>query len=53
MICPECEAPLTLTDDLIDGEIVPCADCGAELEVLTVEPLTLALAPQIQEDWGE
>ena len=31
----------------------PCPDCGAELEVLSVAPLELALAPEIQDDWGE
>jgi alpha-aminoadipate/glutamate carrier protein LysW len=53
MNCPECDATLTLNNDLIEGEIVPCPDCGAELEVISVEPLELALAPTIEEDWGE
>jgi alpha-aminoadipate/glutamate carrier protein LysW len=53
MNCPECDATLTLNNDLIEGEIVPCPDCGAELEVISVEPLELALAPEIEEDWGE
>jgi alpha-aminoadipate carrier protein LysW len=53
MNCPECDAVLTLDTDLIEGEIVPCSDCGAELEVLSTQPLELALAPEIQEDWGE
>jgi alpha-aminoadipate carrier protein LysW len=37
----------------MEGEIVPCPDCGAELEVVSVAPVTLALAPEVQEDWGE
>jgi alpha-aminoadipate carrier protein LysW len=53
MNCPECEALITPTADLIEGEIVSCADCGAELEVLSTQPLELALAPEIEEDWGE
>lgn len=54
MNCPECDATLTLnTAALIEGEIVPCPDCGAELEVISVEPLELALAPTVEEDWGE
>ncbi|WP_081752489.1 lysine biosynthesis protein LysW [Kallotenue papyrolyticum] len=51
--CPECDATLTLNDDLVEGEIVPCPDCGVELEVVAVEPLELAPAPEIEEDWGE
>jgi alpha-aminoadipate carrier protein LysW len=53
MNCPECDATLTLSNDLVEGEIVPCPDCGAELEVISVEPLELALAPEVEEDWGE
>ena len=51
--CPECEATLTIPTDAVEGEIVPCPDCGAELEVVSVAPVTLALAPEVQEDWGE
>ncbi len=50
--CPECEATITVRDLLI-GEIIYCPDCNAELEVLRLEPPTVALAPQIEEDWGE
>ena len=53
MNCPECEATLQLPDDVIEGEIVPCPDCGAELEVLNTDPITLGLAPEEGEDWGE
>ena len=53
MNCPECDAQLTLPTDVIEGEIVPCQDCGAELEVISVAPLELALAPMVEEDWGE
>jgi len=50
--CPECEAEITVRDLLV-GEITYCADCNAELEVLRLEPPSVALAPQIEEDWGE
>ena len=53
MNCPECEATLDLSDDLIEGEIVPCPDCGAELEVISKAPVRLQLAPLVEEDWGE
>jgi alpha-aminoadipate/glutamate carrier protein LysW len=51
--CPECEGNLSVPGDVIEGEIVPCGDCGAELEVKSLNPLTLGLAPAVQEDWGE
>ena len=51
--CPECEAGLSL-DNVLQGEIVVCPDCGVELEVMSVAPaVSLALAPQEAEDWGE
>jgi alpha-aminoadipate/glutamate carrier protein LysW len=50
--CPECEAELTL-NNVLRGEIVQCGECGADLEVVSVEPLTLEPAPMEQEDWGE
>jgi alpha-aminoadipate carrier protein LysW len=53
MNCPECDAKLDLAPDLEEGEIVVCADCGAELEVMSLDPLTLDLAPEVEEDWGE
>ena len=51
--CPECDAEVTVGADAVKGEIVPCPDCGAELEVTETKPLTLALPPEAEEDWGE
>ena len=51
--CPECGAAVALADDAIEGEIVRCPDCGVELEVVDLSPLTLELAPEEEEDWGE
>lgn len=50
--CPECEATFDLSG-VLRGEIVPCPECGVELEVVSVEPLKLEPAPMEQEDWGE
>src|SRR5947209_18602331 len=50
--CPECEAAITV-QGLLVGEITYCPDCNAELEVLRLEPPAVALAPQVEEDWGE
>ncbi len=50
--CPECEAEVSL-HGLMVGEIIYCPDCNAELEVLNVEQPQVALAPQVEEDWGE
>lgn len=51
--CPECDAGLELAAGLLQGEILACDDCGAELEVTSLDPMTVELAPEVQEDWGE
>ena len=51
--CPECEAPISLGADVVEGEIIVCPDCAVELEVISVNPVELALAPEVGEDWGE
>lgn len=51
--CAECGADIRLQDDLILAEILPCPECGAELEVISLDPVRLALAPEVEEDWGE
>jgi alpha-aminoadipate carrier protein LysW len=53
VLCLECEAPLDVPDNCVIGEILPCGECGCEMEVVSLEPLTLELAPDIEEDWGE
>jgi alpha-aminoadipate/glutamate carrier protein LysW len=50
--CPECACEIEAGDVLV-GEIVICPDCGCELEVLSLDPLTLGVAPEEDEDWGE
>ncbi|HZQ05813.1 MAG TPA: lysine biosynthesis protein LysW [Anaerolineae bacterium] len=51
--CPECAGTVAFNGKTLKGEIVTCPDCGAELEVTGVNPITLDLAPKEEEDWGE
>ena len=51
--CPECGGGLTFKKPPRLSQIVECADCRTELEVVAMEPLLLALAPDPEEDWGE
>lgn len=51
--CPVCAAEVELAADIIEGEILVCEDCGAELEVKNVSPVELAEAPVAEEDWGQ
>ncbi len=51
--CPECAAKIALQEDVMKGEIVTCAECGMELEVVAGNPWGVAPAPEEEEDWGE
>ena len=42
-ICPECETNLDVElDEIEEGDVVACEECGSEFEVVGVEPLELA-----------
>jgi len=43
VLCPECESDLDVEEDELDeGEILSCTECGGDFEVVGVEPLELA-----------
>ena len=50
--CPECTAEIELKD-VMQNEITQCEECGADLEIVNLDPITLELAPEEEEDWGE
>jgi len=51
--CPECDAAVALDAQTVVGEVVPCSDCGADLEVTSLQPPQMVVAPPEEEDWGE
>ena len=49
--CPECENELDLEEDEVEeGDVVACEECGTEFEVVGIEPLELA---RIEDDLDE
>jgi alpha-aminoadipate carrier protein LysW len=50
--CIECDAAIELTDAIV-GEIIVCPDCGVDLEIMSLDPVQVDIAPMEQEDWGE
>ncbi|HEX6772876.1 MAG TPA: hypothetical protein VF126_12665 [Acidobacteriaceae bacterium] len=41
--CPECENALDIdTDDVEEGDVVACEECGTEFEVVATDPLQLS-----------
>ena len=53
-ICPECETDLDLDEEELDeGEIVSCPECGLDFEVVTKHPLELNPVQELDEDEEE
>ena len=52
-ICPVCDGVVNIPDGTFVNELLSCGDCGTELEVLSLEPLLMEIAPPCEEDWGE
>jgi alpha-aminoadipate carrier protein LysW len=53
-LCPECENPLDFDeDDVEEGEVILCDECGNEFEVITVDPLELAPVEEGYDDEEE
>lgn len=53
-ICPECETALDIDEDEIDeGDVIVCDECGTEYEVVTTEPLEIARVEEDYEDEEE
>ena len=49
--CPECENELDVeVDELEEGDVVACDECGSEYEVVGVDPLELT---KVDEDYEE
>jgi alpha-aminoadipate/glutamate carrier protein LysW len=51
--CPSCGAEVNIPANAIQHELLPCPDCGTELEIMSLNPVVLELAPEVEEDWGE
>jgi alpha-aminoadipate carrier protein LysW len=51
--CIVCDASLSVDERTQVNEIIVCSDCGTELEITGLNPVSVAAAPQEQEDWGE
>lgn len=50
--CPECDNALDIElDEVEEGDVVACEECGTEYEIVGVEPLELArVEEELEED---
>ena len=50
-ICPECENPLdVVADEVEEGDVVVCDECGTEFEVIATDPLEIVKVEDGYED---
>jgi alpha-aminoadipate/glutamate carrier protein LysW len=53
-ICPECESPLDFDEeDVEEGDVIICDECGTEFEVVATDPLELSKVEEGYEDEDE
>jgi alpha-aminoadipate/glutamate carrier protein LysW len=49
--CPKCDAPIDVEEeDLDEGDLLSCDECGASLAVSSVNPVELQLEDEKDED---
>ena len=47
VVCPECDNPLTIdADEVEEGETMQCDECGADLEIVSIDPIEIALVDE-------
>lgn len=43
VVCPECDNPLDIdVDEVEEGDTIQCDECGADLEIVSADPLEIA-----------
>ena len=49
--CPECENELDIElDEIEEGDVVACEECGTEFEVVGIDPLELARVDDVLDE---
>jgi alpha-aminoadipate/glutamate carrier protein LysW len=52
--CPVCEGTIDVDEEDVDeGDTLSCDECGADLKVVSTDPLELESAEEIEEDEDE
>lgn len=54
VLCPECDTDLDIEEDEVEeGDVVSCSECGSDFEVITTNPLELNKVDEEEEDEEE
>jgi alpha-aminoadipate carrier protein LysW len=49
--CPVCQGPIDVDEEDVDeGDSISCDECGADLRVVSTDPLDLGPAEEVDED---
>ena len=52
--CPDCEAVMDVEEDEVEqGEVINCPECGAELEVVNTNPVEVKRIEEEEEEEEE
>jgi alpha-aminoadipate carrier protein LysW len=52
--CPECDSRLDIEEEELDeGDVISCEECGATLRVLGLDPLELESTEEDEDDVDE
>ena len=49
-LCPECSTAVDIDDEVEEGEMMECPECGAELEVVNTNPVQLEVVSDEEEE---
>lgn len=54
VLCPECDNDLDLdVEEVEEGDVVSCVECGTDFEVVAADPLELAPVAEADDDDDE
>lgn len=54
VVCPECESDIDIDEEEVDeGDVVACDECGTEFEVVATNPLELSPVSEEEEEDDE
>jgi len=49
--CPVCEGPIDVDEEDVDeGDSISCDECGADLKVVSTDPLEIESAEELEEE---
>lgn len=52
--CPSCHSDVIIDDVAYEGDLVDCSNCGAELEIIALNPLQIGvIESDLEEEFAD